>query len=68
MIRKGQKITVDGGRKSVNATLVDIDYEANKIWVRLPTSTVIQMRMNPKTGRYEGVIAGIELSVDPDQN
>lgn len=68
MITKGQKITVDSGKKKVNCTLVDIDYETDKLWVRTPTGAVVTMKMNPKTHRYEGKIAGIDLHVDPNQD
>jgi hypothetical protein len=67
MMTKGEKISVDSGKRKVNCTLVDIDYDENKIWVRLPTTTVVTMKLNPKSGQYEGRVAGIDLTVDPKQ-
>jgi hypothetical protein len=68
MMTKGEKITVDSGKKRVNCVLVDIDHANDKIWVRTPTGAVVVMKMNAKSGMYEGQIAGIELRVDPSQN
>ena len=38
-----------------------VDSEGNRVWVRLPTQTVIEFRLHEKTGNYLGKMAGLEL-------
>lgn len=38
-----------------------VDSEANKVWVRLPTQTVIEFRYQERAGQYLGKMAGLEL-------
>ncbi len=45
--------------KVINGKIIDV--EGNKIWVRLPTQTVIQFNLHEKTGQYLGKMAGLEL-------
>lgn len=45
--------------KIINGKIVDV--EGNKIWVRLPTQTVIQFNRHEKTGQFLGKMAGLEL-------
>ena len=69
MIEKGKKVAVTSNRssKEVIATVVDIDYDAGKVWVRLPTNHVVYMKQDAKTGKYLGGVAGIEIVLDPKQ-
>jgi hypothetical protein len=67
-MRKGQKISVQNGKKTVTCDLIDIEYTPDRIWVRLPTNNVLSMNKNLKNGLYEGSIAGIDLQVDPKDN
>ena len=41
-----------------------IDVEGHKVWVRLPTQTVIQFNRHEKTGTYLGKMAGLELVLE----
>jgi hypothetical protein len=67
-MRKGQLVTVKGENgRGVTCNLVDIDYTDNKIWVRLPTNTVVEMNWNAKRNLYVGRMARIEFTVDPEQ-
>jgi hypothetical protein len=68
MINKGQKVSVEGGARTINCDVADIDVATGKIWVRLPTNNMIVLKMNSKTNRYEGRIAGLDLFVDLDTN
>lgn len=66
-MRKGEMITVRSeGGKGVNCPLVDIDYKANKIWVRFPTNQVIEMDLDAKRKLYVGRMAKLEFTVDPN--
>jgi len=66
-VRKGENISVRSeGGKGVNCPLVDIDYSANKIWVRFPTNQVLEMDWNNKRNLYIGRMARMEFTVDPD--
>lgn len=69
MIEKGKKVAVTSNRssKEVIATVVDIDYVENRVWVRLPTNHVVNMKKDAKTGKYLGGVAGIEIVLDPNQ-
>lgn len=66
-MRKNEKVTVRSeGGKGVNCTVVDIDYNKNKIWVRLPTNQVIEMSHNIKQNKYVGYFARLEFTVNID--
>ena len=67
-LRKGQKITIKGGRKSITAELADIDTRTNKIWIRLPTNQVLLMGWDAKEEAYTGRLAGLDFTVDPSEN
>lgn len=69
MIEKGSKVAVTSNRssKEVIATVVDIDYAENRVWIRLPTNHVVNMKKDTKTGKYLGGVAGIEIVLDPNQ-
>ena len=68
MIVRGQKVSVEGGARSILCDVADVDTATNKLWVRLPTGNSIVLKLNSKSGRYEGKIAGLDLFVDPDNN
>jgi len=67
-LRKGQKVTVKGGRKSITCELTDIDHRTNKIWIRLPTNQVLLMGWDAKQEAYTASLAGLDFSVDPKDN
>jgi hypothetical protein len=69
MIEKGSKVAVTSNRsgKEVIVIIVDIDYEENKLWARLPTNHIVIMKLDAKTGKYLGKVAGIEIVLDPNQ-
>ena len=67
MIAKGNTVTVRGpGGKGINCTVVDSD--AQTIWVRLPTNTVVKMQQNPRTRVMEGRVGGLEFTVNLGEN
>jgi hypothetical protein len=69
MIEKGMKLAVtsDRSKKEVIVLIVDIDYQENKLWARLPTNHIVIMKLDVKTGKYLGKVAGIDIVLDPDQ-
>ena len=69
MIEKGMKLAVTSNRsgKEVIVIIVDIDYEENKLWARLPTNHIVIMKLDAKTGKYLGKVAGVDIVLDPDQ-
>jgi len=40
-----------------------IDVEQPRVWVRLPTQSVIEFKLHEKTGKYLGKMAGLELTL-----
>ena len=40
-----------------------VDAEGNKVWVRLPTQTVIEFRYQERANQYLGKMAGLELTL-----
>jgi hypothetical protein len=66
-MRKGESVTVrsEAGR-GVNCPIVDI--EANKIWVRFPTSQVLELTLDEKRKLYVGKMARLEFTVDPKES
>ena len=65
-MRKGENITVRSeGGKGVNCPIVDV--EANKIWVRFPTTQVLEMTLDEKRKLYVGRLAGLEFTVNPKE-
>lgn len=68
MLTKGQKVTVVGRGASVNCPLVDIDYEKNQLWIRMPTGNVVQFYWNEREGAWTGTTMRIELRVYPKDN
>lgn len=63
MYTKNQEVKVkniDSG-KLVEGKVVDS--ENNRVWVRLPTQTVIEFKLHERTNTYIGRIAGLELTL-----
>ena len=40
-----------------------IDSENNRVWVKLPTQTVIEFKLHERTNKYLGKMAGLELTL-----
>jgi hypothetical protein len=49
--------------KGINCPIVDT--ETNKIWVRFPTSQVMEMTYNEKSKLYVGKMARLEFTANP---
>lgn len=65
---KNDDITVRSENgKGVTCRLIDIDYGAEKIWVRFPTNQVLEMNFNSKRNLYVGRMARLEFTVDPNK-
>jgi hypothetical protein len=51
---------IDSG-KVIQSKVIDVEYP--RVWVRLPTQSVIEFKLHEKTGKYLGKMAGLELTL-----
>lgn len=66
-IIKGHSVTVrsESGH-GVNCPIIDV--ENNRVWVRFPTGSVIDMGWDDRRRLYVGRSARLEFTVDPREN
>ena len=64
LLRKGQNVTVRSENgKGVNCPIVD--WRGDRMWVRFPTTEVLEMTFNSKRKLFVGRMARLEFTVDP---
>jgi hypothetical protein len=62
MIVKGSTVSVTAPTgKSIECPVIDV--EGERIWVRLPTNAVLDLRYDPRRKLYVGVTARMEFTV-----
>ena len=67
MIAKGNSVTVRSENGAgINCPVVDSD--ANTVWVRLPTNTVVKMQQRVRGSLLEGRVGTLELTLDLTEN
>lgn len=68
-MRKGENVTVMGpAGKGVNCSIMDIDYQENKIWVRFPHHETVEMRWDPRRNVYYCKVSRLEFIVIPPKD
>ena len=66
-MRKGEMILIKSeSGKGIDCPIIDV--EGDKIWVRFPTSQVIEMTYNSKSKVYVGKLARIEFTAKPNDS
>ncbi len=62
VIVKGSTVSVTAPTgKSIECPVIDV--EGERIWVRLPTNAVLDLRYDPRRKLYVGVTARMEFTV-----
>lgn len=67
MIAKGSTVTVRSENGAgINCPVVDSD--ANTVWVRLPTNTVVKMSRQTRGNLLVGRVGTLEITLDLTEN